>query len=191
MVEHLAFNRLSYIIDLYHVRCFRRSTRTGFEFFHLYALADGLHAGLLCVGGHVGIALLLVGTISLLGSLRLDCLRGVLLDGPCLFNGHLLALALCTGSKTGKEVVQRDGLGRVFTEDLAVDLLLDDHVHLHTDTDTGIVSGTLLVIGILCAVVHALDELVDIGGIDLHLLEILLDTLPLVNTEGVTQRVDI
>ena len=74
-------------------------------------------------------------------------------------------------------------------EDLVVDALNHAVRDLLTDLHTHIVSGLLLVVASVSTVVQTLYEFVDIGGVDVHLQQILLQTLGLSHTDSVAQCV--
>ena len=63
---------------------------------------------------------------------------------------------------------------------------------LLTNLDTSIVSSLLLVVASIGTLVETLDKVVDVSGVNIETAyEILLQTLSLSHTDGVTQSVDI
>ena len=129
------------------------STGTGREFFVVNTAGEGLHTGLL---GHVldelFVLLLAVAVEFRIGLGRegshevfqegIDRLRVVRHTALVEESAH----AVLTVEHTGQELVAREVLGGVLTEDLLFDLGEETRLHVHTGLHTHLVSHFLFVV---------------------------------------------
>ena len=162
LVECLAIDGLTVVADLSHILSGRSLTGTSLYLFIIYAVAQWLYARHLCNLCHVGFALLLVRTVSLLEVLLLNLLSVALEDFLSLLWSHLPSLVLHAGSETLHELIHRQSLCRVVGEELRVNHLLETHALTDTDGETLVVGILLLVAGILNASLDTLEELIDV-----------------------------
>ena len=109
-----------------------------------------------------------------------------------LVDGHEGVLACGAGDEASHEVLQADGLCAVLAEDFVVDALNHLLTDLLANLQACIVSSLLLVVASICSFVQTLDELVDVGCVDVHAhCQVLLEALSLCDTECIAQCVKV